>query len=60
MALPASSRFTRSVSVTDGAMGGDPDVAVRLQTPRGPGDATAAAGCEGNFADEPPYHRVLV
>jgi len=40
--------------------GGDPDVAVRLQTPRGPGDATAAAGCEGNFADEPPYHRVLV
>jgi hypothetical protein len=59
MALPASSRFTRSVSVTDGAMGVDPDVAVRLQPPRGPGDDTAA-GCESNFADEPPYRRTLV
>jgi len=53
MALPASSHLTRSVSV-------DPDVAVRLQPPRGPGDATAAAGCESNFADEPPYRRALV
>jgi hypothetical protein len=60
MALPASSHLTRSVSVIDGAMGVDPDVAVRLQPPRGPGDATAAAGCESNFADEPPYRPALV